>query len=181
MPRDTLSVQTIYAEHVASVWRSLRRLGVEERDRPDVVQEVFLVAHRKLGDFDPNGRMSTWLFGICLRVASDYRRSARVRRELLVDPPAERASDLPDAHDHAENEEAREILYAILDEMTADQRVVFCAYELEELTGQEIAELLRVPLGTVKSRLRLARDAFRHGLARRASSPALPALAGEEP
>src|SRR4051794_34808398 len=64
-------------------WRTLRRLGVGEADVHDVCQEVFVVVHRRLGDFDGTSSLRTWVYGICLRTASQYRRRARHRREEL--------------------------------------------------------------------------------------------------
>jgi hypothetical protein len=76
----------IYRDHFAFVWRSARRLGVDASSLDDVVQEVFVIAHRRLPSFEGRSSVSTWLFGITLRVARDHRRS-RARRPL--DPHAE--------------------------------------------------------------------------------------------
>src|SRR5207302_10408961 len=93
-PRRLLSVQVAHArepvpslsevfrQYAPFVWRALRRLGVPESDVEDVCQEVFVVVHRKLGDFEGRSSLRTWIYGICTRTASDYRRSGRVRREI---------------------------------------------------------------------------------------------------
>src|SRR6188472_4434348 len=73
---DLREFEAAYRAHFAFAWRSLRRLGVPERDLPDATQEVFLVVHKKLPDFDARSRLSTWVYAICLRVASDRRRRA---------------------------------------------------------------------------------------------------------
>ena len=77
----------IFREYAPFVWRGLRRLGVPESDVEDVCQEVFVVVHRKLGDFEGRSSLRTWIYGICARTASDYRRSGRVRREVVTDAP----------------------------------------------------------------------------------------------
>jgi RNA polymerase sigma-70 factor (ECF subfamily) len=116
--------------------------------------------------------MTTWLFGICMRVASERRRSARARREVLVagegagDPIASARDAGPDAERATERRQQRALLDRILDALSLDQRAVFVLFELEEKSGDEIAELLDIPTGTVHSRLRLAREAFRAALAR---------------
>ena len=69
-------MEKIYAEHVAMVWRALRRLGVPETSIEDAVQDVFLVAHRRAGEFEGRSSVKTWLYGIALRVAKDHRRAA---------------------------------------------------------------------------------------------------------
>ena len=86
VPNETVAFSELYRENVAFVWRSLRRLGVSERDVDDVCQEVFVIVHRKLSTFDATAAMRTWLFGIARRVAADHRKRAHVRRETLTCP-----------------------------------------------------------------------------------------------
>ncbi len=162
------SFRQVYDEHFRFVWRSLRRLGVPESDVPDVTQDVFVVVHRKLGEFEGRSKMTTWLFGIAMRVARDHLQSAPVRREIATEERT--LSDLPDPRPDAAAEldrsQRRLLLENILDELPEEQRTVFVLFELEALSGVEIAELLEVPTGTVHSRLRLAREAFRRTLSR---------------
>ena len=162
------SFRQVYEEHFRFVWRSLRRLGVRDSDVPDVTQEVFMIVHRKLGEFEGRSKMTTWLFGIAMRVARDHRQSAPVRREIATDEGALTGlpDPQPDAAAELERRQRRVILERILDELPEEQRTVFVLFELEALSGLEIAELLDVPTGTVHSRLRLAREAFRRSLTR---------------
>jgi RNA polymerase sigma-70 factor, ECF subfamily len=166
-----MNFRQLYDEHFRFVWRSLRRLGVNESDLPDAVQDTFLVVHRRLPEFQGRSKMTTWLFGICFRVASDGRKRAHVRRragETLVDTLDERA----DVAAEAERRQALARLELLLDELPLEQRAVFTLFELEGMTGDDIAETLEIPLGTVYSRLRLARAAFRQAAARlRAQEP----------
>ena len=156
----------LYDAHFDFVWGSLRRLGVREPDVLDLSQKVFLTAHQKLAEFGGRARVTTWLFAICQRVASDHRRSAPVRREIATDADAlEQASaaSAAGALGLLEQLDARErarIAEAILDKLPEPQRVVLVLFELSELSGEEIAALLELPLGTVRSRLRLGREAF---------------------
>lgn len=164
-----LAFDDVYRDHVAFVWRTLRHLGVAEADAEDGVQDVFVVVHGKLASFEHRARLSTWIYGICLRVAHARRRRAHVRREvatdpsvLLVDAPAEGES----APEAIERREAEALLDAILDTMPLEQRAVFTLFELDGKSCEEIAELTCAPLGTVYSRLRLAREAFRRATAK---------------
>jgi RNA polymerase sigma-70 factor (ECF subfamily) len=159
-----MTFQQIYDEHFAFVWRALRRLGVREADTADAAQEVFLVVYRKLAEFEGRSRVTTWLFGICLRVARDRQRLAHVRREVLDDESA--ATGRGDAVDDIERREALGQLEKALNDMEFDQRVIFAMFELEGMTGEEIAGVVQVPLGTVYSRLRLARESFRRSASR---------------
>lgn len=154
--------RALYDAHFDFVWGSLRRLGARESDALDLAQKVFLVAHQKLGEFEGRARVTTWLFAICQRVASDYRRSAPVRREVAMDErELERAGE---AHGVAlealEAKQRARLAEAILDTLPEPQRVVLVLFELEELSGEAIAERLGIAVGTVRSRLRLAREAF---------------------
>ncbi|WP_437923535.1 RNA polymerase sigma factor [Sorangium sp. So ce291] len=157
----------VYAQHFRFVWRSLRRLGVPESDAADAVQDVFLVVHRRLAEFEGRSKITTWLYSICFHVARDRRKLAHMRRrshgdEPLLDCPDDRA----DVCAQAERRQAIALLEVILDELPLEQRAVFTLFELDGMGGEEVAELLDVPLGTVYSRLRLARDAFRRAVAR---------------
>src|SRR5262249_6501685 len=144
---------------------SLRRLGGHESDLPDAVQDTFLVVHRRLNEFEGRSKVTTWLFGICFRVPSACRKRAHIRRrsgQPLVDTLDERV----DVAAEAERRQALGRLELLLDELPLEQRAVFTLFELEGMTGDDIAETLEIPLGTVYSRLRLARAAFRQAAAR---------------
>jgi RNA polymerase sigma-70 factor (ECF subfamily) len=157
-----MDFRTIYDEHVAFVWRSLRRLGVPESAVKDVVQDVFLVVHRRLGDFEPRAKVTTWLFRICLHAARDQRRKAHVRREVLDDEDlSSRADDSPMAEEALERRDDLALFERAIARLDMNQRAVFILFELEAMTGEQIAESLEIPLGTVHSRLRLARESFR--------------------
>jgi RNA polymerase sigma-70 factor, ECF subfamily len=164
---ELATFERAYRAHFPFTWRSLRRLGVPESDLPDAVQDVFLVVHRKLAAFDGQARLTTWIYAICLRVASDRRRRASTRYEVLGE--ARETASAASSSDSLELAERRALLERGLDSMPLEQRAVFTLFELEGMTGTEIAELLDVPVPTVHSRLRLAREAFR-GVVERARS-----------
>jgi RNA polymerase sigma-70 factor (ECF subfamily) len=172
-----MNVEHIYETHADFVFRTLRALGVPPRDAGDAVQEVFLTVHRTLPGFEGRCSMKTWLFTICRSVARDRRRRAHQRYEvvdaaLVHDEPDERA-DLTAGLEHRQRLAE---LDAILDSMAYEQRLVFVLFEIESMTGQEICEALSVPLGTVYSRLRLGRAAFRSAVLRRRAADRTPLL-----
>lgn len=154
----------IFQEHARFLWRALAGLGVRPADVDDALQEVFLVVHRRLREFDGRA-LRSWLYAICLRVASDYRKSARVRLEVAV-------SEVPDSALVAAQDQQLEAtrlfgrLLQALDELDDDQRGAFVLYEIEELTLRETAEALSCPLQTAYSRLRAAREHVRTYFAR---------------
>src|SRR6185369_13996349 len=91
----TPSLAEIFEQHTPFLWRALINLGVPAAEAPDQCQEIMITVHRRLASFDGTS-LRGWLYGICVRVASDYRRSARVRREVLTDtlPEAAATADL---------------------------------------------------------------------------------------
>jgi RNA polymerase sigma-70 factor (ECF subfamily) len=159
---DVLDVESIHESHADFVWCSLQRLGVRPSDLEDALQEVFVVVHRKLASFDGSSRLSTWLFGISMRVASAYRRKAYRRRErTVVDMEATAgASPLDGPEEALVEQEARARLASVLDELEPARRAIFVMFEIESIGCPEIAEQLGLPLGTVYSRLGAARADF---------------------
>jgi RNA polymerase sigma-70 factor, ECF subfamily len=164
-----VSFEQVYRQHFVFAWRSLRRLGVAERELNDAAQDVFLIVHRKLPKFDFERPVTTWIYAICLRVASNRRRSAVERHEQLSEgaEPLERFERALAAEAECQQlAERRALLEAALNEMSLPQRAAFTLFELEGRTGEEVAELLGVPVPTVHSRLRLAREIFRGSIER---------------
>jgi RNA polymerase sigma-70 factor (ECF subfamily) len=154
-----MTFEETYRAHFAFVWRSLRRLGVREEDAADAAQEVFIVVHRKLPEFAGRSKLTTWLYGVCFRVASERRRAAP--KPALGEQEAAAFIGRPaDPGATAERNQGLAMLERVLDRIPHEQRAVFCLFELEGMTGEEIAEALQIPLGTAYSRLRLARVAF---------------------
>lgn len=165
-PAARMSVRTLFEAHFDYVWRSLRRLGVAEADVEDALQEVFVVVHRKLPEFAARSKVTTWLFGICYRVASEYARRAHVRREQATDEMPEQPDPSASPEDRYEGREAREKLDEVLAYLDTDKRAVFVLYEIDELPVEQIAEALGLRPGTVYSRLKAAREEFEKALAR---------------
>jgi RNA polymerase sigma-70 factor (ECF subfamily) len=162
-----MTLEEIYRRYADFVWRSLRRQGVPHDDAGDAIQEVFLAVHRGLHGFEGRSSLSTWLFTICRSVARDRRQRAHRRHEIVgADVVVEGADDRADASARAEHNRRLVQLEAILGGMDQELRDVFVLFEIEDMTGEEISEALGVPLGTVYSRLDVARKEFRRGVTR---------------
>jgi RNA polymerase sigma-70 factor (ECF subfamily) len=158
----------VYRRHVGFVWRSLRRLGVDEASVEDVVHEVFVVVHRRLDAYDGRAAMTSWLYGIARGVAANHRRGrgrAQRRLELVGRAPAAPPPD--DPHTRLEQREGLDIVARFLDALDPDKREVFVLAEVEGMSGPEIAEALGTKVDTVYSRLREARRRFERVVARR--------------
>lgn len=156
------SVVSVHARHSDFVWLSLQRLGIPERDLEDVLQEVFVVVHRKLHTFDGSSKITTWLFGICLRLSKSYRRRAWFRRERFHDTNffEERAAQTVSPEERYAIKQKGARLTEILNGIDPEKRAVFVMFEVDELSCEEIAETVGIPVGTVYSRLHSARKRF---------------------
>lgn len=162
---DMTAWREVFRDHGPCLRRLLARVGVDSADVDDALQDVFIVAHRKLSSFDGRSQLRTWLTGIALRVASQCRRRAMVRRvsRLALGSPA----PVRTPEELAQEAQARPVLAEILAGIGEKKRAVFVLYELEGLEGDQIARLLGCSVNTVWSRLRHARAEFEKAVARR--------------
>ena len=139
-------------------------LGVPADAVDDAVQDVFLVAHRRLADFEARSSPRTWLFAIALRVVSDHRRSRRRRLRLLERALTMEAQPASTPYEAAIGAEQRDVLLAALERLPDEQRAAFILAEVEEMSAPEISAALDVNLNTVYSRVRMARRAMASAL-----------------
>jgi RNA polymerase sigma-70 factor, ECF subfamily len=159
------SAEAAYELHADFVWRTLQHLGVRSSDLEDLAQEVFVVVHRRIGSFDGRSKLTTWLFGICLHLVQRHRRRAYFRLEFPHAEPPERV-DLQTPELRYESAEANARLQLLLDKLSPERRATFVLFEVEGASCEEIAELTSVPVGTVYSRLHLARKEVKAAAAR---------------
>jgi RNA polymerase sigma-70 factor, ECF subfamily len=148
----------IFREHASYVQASLRRLGVRAAEVHDLSQDVFVAVHDALERFDTSRPVRPWLFAFCFRVASNHRRSSRVRAattdvDELEDP-------LVDPEHGAAARQLRARLLRALATLPEEQRAVIILHEMDQETTGDIAEALGIPVGTVRSRIRLGRKAL---------------------
>jgi len=160
-----------------AVLRWCKRLGGPRVDAEDAAQDVLVVVFRNIGRVEGPGALGPWMFAVTRRVLADHRRRAWVARWLpgvvreRVDPVT--------PHHHAALGEAAAAVQLALEAMPAPQREAFVLCVVDEHTDDEAAALLGVPVGTLKSRLRLARARM---AAHARTHPALAAdAAWEEP
>jgi RNA polymerase sigma-70 factor (ECF subfamily) len=163
--------ETIYRAQFAFVWRNVRALGVPEEAVDDVVQEIFVAAHRGLAGFEGRSSARTWLSGIMLNVVRHHRRTTARKSPHRLDtgavPDVESLPTRADGpHDVALAHEQTRLLQRILADLDEKKREILVLAELEELSAPEIAEVLCLNVNTVYSRLRLAREDFERIAAR---------------
>jgi RNA polymerase sigma-70 factor (ECF subfamily) len=149
------SFDEVYNAHFAFVWRVLRTFGVGDAAIEDAAQDVFVVVHRRLPEFEGRAAITTWLFAIARRVAGAYRRKVKG-----TEPLDEQAPGPTDTFAAFSRAQAAATVMSILETMDEDKRVVFALVELEQLSVPEVSRMLDLNLNTAYSRLRLARVAF---------------------
>src|SRR5580704_12275414 len=138
------------------VWRALQGLGVREADLDDVCQDVFLVVHRRLATFHGQCAPRTWIYGICLRVASDYRHRAHHVRERTTEEAPDRA--VPAEQDtELDRRRALAWLDRVLDTLDDEKRAVFVLFEIEQVPKAEVAAAVGCAKVTAYARLYAAR------------------------
>jgi RNA polymerase sigma-70 factor (ECF subfamily) len=158
-----IAFDEVYEAHAAFVWRVLRGMGVTELIVEDAVQDVFMVVHRRLGEFDGLGSLKTWLFQIAYRTACAYRRKQRRAGEHEpFDDRVEARTRTP--AEEAERRETLSIVAHLLDGLDDEKRAVIVLADIEEMTAPEIAVVTGTPLNTVYTRLRRARTELSQAL-----------------
>jgi RNA polymerase sigma-70 factor (ECF subfamily) len=165
-----VTFEELYERHVDFLWRNARRLGVGDDAVDDVLQQVFLVVHRRLPELAIAGSEKAWLFGVLVRVVRDHKRSLRRKsphRFFALTDPETLADDRGRQPDESlARAEAAALVQSWLDALDDDKREVFILADIEQLSAREIGEATNTNPSTVYSRLRAARQAFEAAAAR---------------
>lgn len=169
-PRPSFDFDEVYQRYAATVWRGARRLGAPPAVIEDIVQDVFVVVHRRLAEVSAGSSVRAWLYAILIRVVRQYRRASRRRQwatpgDLALDPELVGDQSTPNPRQAAERSEAIRTLYAVLSSLHEQRREVLVLSELEQMTAPEIATALDVNVNTVYWRLRAARREFERAVA----------------
>lgn len=154
---EALDFQSVYRENVAFVWRTASALGVPAQELEDITQDVFVVVHRKLPEFQGRSKVRTWIYAVLRRTLLDRQRTA-ARRQMqpLASEPADDPAHTPEQQ--VARREAQLALQQILENLSYPQREVFVMVDIQHMSPQETAEMLGVSANTVYSRLRAARS-----------------------
>jgi RNA polymerase sigma-70 factor, ECF subfamily len=156
---DRARLERMFADHHEVVWRALRRRGLSEGEAEDATQETFLIAAGRLSDIEPE-REQAFLLGTARRVAHTLgRKTVRWHLEENMDQLASTARATGDERADVE------LCDLALSRLSPELAEVFVLYEVEGLSSPEIAAQLEIPLGSVASRLRRARELFRSAVA----------------
>jgi RNA polymerase sigma-70 factor (ECF subfamily) len=160
---DPIDLGRVYRDHAGQVARWAQRLLGPTAEIEDVLHEVFLVAHRRCPDFRGDAQITTWLYAITQKVVLDVRRKRRWRRWLGLGREQAEAivTNAPSPLRALEGRHAAALTYRLLDKLPEAERTALILFELEGLSGEEIAALTQEPVGTIWVRLHRARARFR--------------------
>jgi len=154
----------LYRTHAKQVARWVRHIGGPLLDVDDLVQDIFLVVRRRLPAYRGDGQISTWLYRITSNVVRAARRRERLRRMWPRERRAEVERTLGRAHltpvEDLERRQASQLVYRMLDRLPEKYRSVVILFELEEMSGDEIAALTGLKVATVWVRLHRGRAQF---------------------
>lgn len=155
---NSLDFSKVYADHFDFVWRAARGLGVNPANVDDVVQEVFLIVHRKLGALEHPEALRSWLFGIARRVCKDHRRSA-ARRGPHVELDHQRdVNPQGDPQAHAVGRQELRLVEKYVDDLDEENRALFFLALVEGLAIADAAKALKLNSNTTYSRVRVLRQ-----------------------
>ena len=158
--RPVPSFQELCARYFEFVWKCARAFGAKSDEIDDVVQDVFLVVQRRYADLKDERLARSWIYSITRRVVSSQRRRRREHDARSVEDVDSLTSAAQSPLAMAERHREVRVLYALLDGLEERKREVFVLSEILEMSGREIAETIGVPMNTVYSRLRAAREEF---------------------
>ncbi len=172
MSEGVLGADVLFREHARFVATFLVRLGAPAQELDDLVQEVFLVAHRRGGSTSDEAKPTTWLAAIALRVLSHDRRSKRRHPEVLDETNLSSAvATSPNQEDVVRATQSLTLVGRAIQALDIEKRALFILFEIEEQSCESIAAGLGIPIVTVYSRLRAARQEFHREYARLTRDP----------
>jgi RNA polymerase sigma-70 factor (ECF subfamily) len=169
---DVRAFERLIGAHVAKVRRFARAFAGSDADADDLAQEALIKVYRSIGSYRLEAAFSTWLYAVVRNAFLDVRKSRAGRDRALeqpLDPAAAAAGgDAAPAPDElmAQAQE-RQHLWNAIGRISAEFRTAVVLFDVEGLSYEEIAAVEKVPLGTVKSRLKRGRDQLRRALGER--------------
>ncbi len=145
------------------LYNTVYRLLGNSEDAQDVVQESFISAYQSLDSFKGDAKFFTWLYRIAMNAAISLKRKKKAtvsletgsKHDLAIDPLDQSLDNQPG--DAMERQEEEDRLQAALDKLSPEHKSVIVLKDIEDMKYEEIAEVLEVPIGTIRSRLHRAR------------------------
>ncbi len=168
---DDQAWRDLHRTYYPTACRFLTHLGVAGADLDDACQDVFVQVFRYLGRFEHRADFPTWLYRLCLTQASRLRRRRKLQQALSWLLGRGSAGHTEAASHDGDDVLAARRVHQALDRMRPLYREVFVLFELEDMTGEDIARILGCPTATVRRRLHYARKEFQQLLELAAAAP----------
>ena len=160
---DTDAFEILVRRHEKTIFNLLYRMLGDYDDAAETSQEVFLSAYRAIGQFRGEANFSTWLYRIAINHATTRRKSANLRQKRLV--PLDGTDMVDDVQagpaESLETKELRESVQRALNDLEPEDAAVILLRDLQDVPYEDVARVLKIPVGTVKSRLHRARQALK--------------------
>jgi RNA polymerase sigma-70 factor (ECF subfamily) len=164
-PERIAEFEQIFRDHVGQVCRALKTMGVAPRQVDDAAQEVFLIVHDKLAEFEGRSKLSTWIYAITYRVGANYRAKAR-RQPRLASLEDNQLASAGSPEQALSGKEAARFVEHFCSQLEDDLRDIFVLCLLEGQSSVDVGALLGINVNTVYSKVRLLREEFRSALER---------------
>ena len=166
---ETDAFEVLVHRHEKTIFNLLYRWLSDYNEASDVAQEVFISAYRAIKSFRGESSFSTWLYRIAINQAKNRRKSLLMAQQRTVSCALDGTPNLPhpgpDPARQAEQQEIHEQVQQGLNSLKPDDATIILLHDLQDVAYEEIAQILDIPLGTVKSRLHRARQALKARLA----------------
>jgi RNA polymerase sigma-70 factor (ECF subfamily) len=159
--------EVLVRRHEKTIFNLVYRMLGDYDDAAEVSQEVFLSAYRAIGQFRGDANFSTWLYRIALNHATTRRRSvnSRLHRTTTIEDMELIRDSQPGPAETLEKKEMQERVQLALNKLEPEDATVILLRDLQDVPYDEVARMLEIPVGTVKSRLHRARQALKSLLA----------------
>jgi len=164
---ETDAFEILVRRHEKTIFNLVYRMLGDYDEAAEVSQEVFLSAFRAVGQFRGDANFSTWLYRIALNHTSTRRKSlgARQQRTMPIESADQLSDPQPGPAETLEKKQIRERVQNALSQLDPEDAKVLLLRDLQDIPYDEVARVLEIPVGTVKSRLHRARQALKARLA----------------
>ncbi len=183
--RDPQQLRQVYEANSKGLYNLAYRLVGDRQWAEDILQETFVRAYTRADTFKEGGKVSTWMYRICMNLAYDHLRARRYRAMASLDAPMTAAGDaeggtwsatlasrIPDAGVHVEAKDTEVCVRALIDELPERERTVVLLRQYHGMTFKDIAAVLGLTSRTVQNCLRRAKEKLFYGLKEAGLAPA---------
>jgi RNA polymerase sigma-70 factor (ECF subfamily) len=160
---ETDAFEILIRRHQKTIFNLVYRMLGDYDEAAEISQEVFLSAYRAIGNFRGDSNFSTWLYRIALNHATTRRKSLNTRqqRSVPIDSTEPTSDPHPGPAESMEKKEIRQRVQQALNRLEPEDATVILLRDLQDVPYEEVARVLEIPIGTVKSRLHRARQALK--------------------